>query len=114
MATSSSNIASDLGRPVKAFDRWVSRIPSEYRTSILGEAAPPPDLRTADDPNCLATLKHYRSLVSMGQEARKPIFHLSVADGAIGNHALAVREAYSDFQTLASVILDRMAPITRP
>jgi hypothetical protein len=38
----------------------------------------------------------------------------SVADGAIGNHALAVREAYSDFQTLASVILNRMAPNPRP
>jgi chromosome partitioning protein len=99
-----------LNRPVKAFDRWVSRIPAEYRTNILGEAAPPPDLRPADDPNCLATLKHYRSLVPMGQEARKPIFHLTVADGAIGNHALAVREAYSDFHTLASAILHRMAP----
>jgi chromosome partitioning protein len=99
-----------LSRPVKAFDRWVSRIPTEYRTSILGEPAPPPHLRTADDPNCLATLKHYRSLVPMGQEARKPIFHLTVADGAIGNHALAVREAYSDFHTLARLILNRMAP----
>jgi len=103
-----------LNRPVKLFDRWVRRVPAEYRTSILGEAAPPSDLRTADDPNCLATLKHYRSLVPMGQEARKPIFHLTVADGAIGNHSLAVREAYSDFHTLASVILDRMATIPRP
>ena len=102
-----------LSRPVKAFDRWVRRIPAEYRTSILGDAAPPPDLRTADDPNCLATLKHYRSLVPMGQEARKPIFHLTGADGAIGNHSLAVREAYSDFHTLASVILDRMAALPR-
>jgi len=102
-----------LSRPVKAFDRWVSRIPAEYRSSILGQSAPQPGIRTADDPHCLATLKHYRSLVPMGQEARKPIFQLTVADGAIGNHALAVREAYADFQTLATRILDRMAPIAR-
>ena len=31
----------------------------------------------------------------MGQEARKPIFHLTPADGAIGSHAQAVQEAYA-------------------
>jgi chromosome partitioning protein len=102
-----------LSRPVKAYDRWVNRIPSEYRRSILGEtesfASAPTS--TADDPYCLATLKHYRSLVPMGQEARKPIFHLGVADGAIGNHALAVKDAYWDFRTLAIKILDRMPEV---
>ena len=97
-----------LSRPVKAYDRWVNRIPSEYRTSILEQPAPWTELLTREDPHCLATLKHYRSLVPMGQEAHKPIFHLTVADGAIGNHALAVKEAYSDFQTLAGKILQRM------
>jgi cellulose biosynthesis protein BcsQ len=98
-----------LSRPVKAYDRWVNRIPSVYRTSVLDEPAPPSSLRTADDENCLATLKHYRSLVPMGQEARKPIFHLTVADGAIGNHALAVKEAYSDFEKLATKVLSHIA-----
>ncbi len=45
----------------------------------------------------------------MAQEARKPIFKLSPADGAIGNHASAVQEAFSDFQILAQKLLDRMA-----
>lgn len=94
-----------LSRPVKAYDRWVNRIPSVYRTSVLAEPAPSSSLLTADDPNCLATLKHYRSLVPMGQEARKPIFHLTVADGAIGNHALAVKEAHADFRRLATKVL---------
>ena len=97
-----------LSRPVKAYDRWVNRIPAEYRVSILDEPAPATQMGTADDPECLATLKHYRSLVPMGQEVRKPIFHLTVADGAIGNHALAVKEAYSDFQILAGKILIRI------
>ena len=95
-----------LSRPVKAYDRWVNRVPGVYRESVLqqtGDAATP-----ATDPNCLATLKHYRSLVSMAQEARKPVFRLTPADGAIGNHALAVQDAFSDFQTLAQKILAGM------
>jgi chromosome partitioning protein len=39
-----------------------------------------------DDPWCLALLKHYHSLMPMAQEAHKPMFHLKVADGAIGSH----------------------------
>ena len=101
-----------LSRPVKAYDRWVNRIPAQYRRSILGEPESPPDLRPADDPNCLATLKHYRSLVPMGQESRKPIFSLTVADGAIGSHAVAVRDAYGDFRALAAKLLDRV-PLDR-
>ena len=95
-----------LSRPVKAYDKWVNRVPSIYRESVLqqtGDAVTP-----ATDPNCLATLKHYRSLVPMAQEARKPVFKLLPGDGAIGNHATAVQEAYADFQRLAQKLLDKM------
>jgi chromosome partitioning protein len=44
----------------------------------------------------------------MGQEARKPIFHLTSADGAIGSHAQAVQEAYKDFELLANKLIERM------
>lgn len=96
-----------LSRPVQAYDRWVNRMPGVYHQSVLGEnggASVP-----ASDPHCLATLKHYRSLVPMAQEARKPIFKLTPADGAIGNHAVAVQEAFGDFQSLAERILARIA-----
>ncbi len=92
-----------LGRPVKAYDRWVDRVPRVYRDSILqedGEAATP-----ATDPNCLATIKHFRSLIPMAQEARRPVFALRSADGAIGSHAVAAQEAYNDFHELAQRIL---------
>jgi cellulose biosynthesis protein BcsQ len=98
-----------LGRPVKAYDRWVNRIPGEYRRSVLDEAEPDDDLRPAQDPHCLATLKHFRSLVLLAQEARKPIFELTVADGAIGAHAVAVQQAQKGFQDLAEAILSRVA-----
>lgn len=96
-----------LSRPVKAYDRWLNRIPLEYRQSVLGESvetAPP----IASDPQCLALLKHYHSLAPMAMEARKPLFLLRSADGAIGAHSYAVQDAYKDFQVLAKKLLDRI------
>ena len=96
-----------LSRPVKAYNRWLSRIPLEYRQSVMGndvDHAP----ALAEDPECLAMLKHYQSLIPMGMEARKPIFLLKSADGAIGAHSYAVQEAYRDYQTLANKILTRI------
>jgi len=43
----------------------------------------------------------------MAQEARKPIFHLKPADGAIGTHFKAVQEGYKDFENLAREIAKR-------
>ncbi len=96
-----------LSRPVKAYDRWAARIPGVYRQSVLAVTESAPLL--AADPYCLARLKHYRSLVPLAQEARKPIFNLTTADGAIGNHSYAVSEARKDFSNLAKSILDRIA-----
>lgn len=97
--------ADRLSRPVKAYKKWVDRIPATYRESVLAEPATATAL--AADPQCLARLKHYRSLMPMAQEVRKPIFHLTSADGAIGSHAAAVRDAWSDFKALAVALLDR-------
>lgn len=96
-----------LDRPVKAYDKWIRRIPEEYATRILESKADKFPASPADDENCLATLKHYRSLVPMAQEARKPIFRLTSADGAIGSHARAVADAQGDFNRLATAILTR-------
>jgi cellulose biosynthesis protein BcsQ len=95
-----------LSRPVKAYDKWVNRMPAVYHEAVLQDsttAATP-----SQDEECLATLKHYRSLIPMGQEARKPIFHLTSADGAIGSHAQAVTEAHGDFLRLAEKLTERM------
>jgi hypothetical protein len=49
-------------------------------------------------------IKHYRSLMPMAQEARKPIFLPKPADGAIGAHLQSVRGAYQNFERLAQRI----------
>lgn len=96
-----------LDRPVRAYARWLDRIPREYRESVLREAPPVSSPSVSNDPHCLALLKHYRSLMPMAQEARKPVFHLRPADGAIGAHSQAVLEAGGHFEALARRIADR-------
>ena len=95
-----------LDRPVKAYARWMARIPEVYAEAVMNE--PGPAGRTIDtDPGCLAALKHFRSLMPLAQEARKPMFALKPADGAIGGHANAVADCRSDFVRLARVIAER-------
>ena len=90
-----------LGRPVMAYDKWVNRMPTEYAVNLLGDEMGPYASSPDEDQNSLATVKHYRSLVPMAQEARKPIFKLRAADGALGSHAAAASAAYDDFKALA-------------
>jgi chromosome partitioning protein len=93
-------------RPVQAFQRWIERIPPTYNTEVIqkqNEIVSSP----SSDPNRLALLKHYQSLMPMAQEAHKPIFHLKPADGAIGAHTYAVRDIYKDFKNLAEMIATR-------
>ena len=98
-----------LARPVKAYDKWVNRMPAAYAENLLKrKEGPHPRSPSEDGKNALATLKHYRSLVPMAQEARKPIFRLKVADGAFGGHVGAVISAREDFEILATKIIDKI------
>ena len=107
-----------LDRPVKAYERWMARIPNVYAAEVADEEQPVDHKATLDgrsaeadrehpDPNCLGLVKHYRSLMAMSQEARKPMFCLRPADGAIGSHAKAVSDAEENFRQLAVEILKR-------
>lgn len=98
-----------LNRPVRAYDKWVNRMPEEYARNLLDDKQGPYPAKPTEDPeHALATVKHYRSLVPMAQEARKPIFHLTPADGAIGSHAAATNDARQDFRALAQKIIERI------
>lgn len=96
------------GQVTKAYGHWLAQIPGEYGDSVLGEDRHD-DLTVEEDPNCLAVLRHYRSLMPMAQAARKPIFHLSVADGAIGSHWDAVQQVGHEFRALARKIAQRIS-----
>ncbi len=94
-------------RPVKSYDKWIDRMPATYRKYLLDSDDSAPG-RVVEDPHCIALLKHYRSLMPMAQEARKPLFLLRAADGALGAHTYAVQDAYADFKKLSLDILSRV------
>lgn len=89
-----------LDRPVRAYAKWLNRIPTVYREAVLGEGASA-SIEEGADPHCLATLRNYRSLMPMSQDARKPMFDLTYADGAIGSHAQLVQTCADEFRDLA-------------
>ena len=96
-------------KPVSAYEKWARRIPSTFAEKVLGNA-PDSSGATQDDGNCLGLLKHYRSLMPMAMEARKPIFRLKPSDGAIGAHTYSVKDCERDFRELASRILEKLNP----
>ncbi|WP_437315993.1 hypothetical protein [Sorangium sp. So ce385] len=83
--------------PARAHQRWVHEMPRVYRQALLHEEGEAP----SPDPHHLATLRYYRSLMPIAQEARKPMFLLTPADGAIGSNAAAVQDCRRDFDALA-------------
>jgi len=101
-------------RPVNGNSNWIGRIPDEYRTYVLsetGDSAVP----IQDDPYNLAVLKAYPGLMSMAQEAGKPMFHLKPADGALGAYLQSAEEARKAFEALARAIVAKAdLPLTLP
>jgi chromosome partitioning protein len=93
-----------LDRPARAYDRWIGRIPGEYRRYVLDQPEAVSVAADADE-HRLALMKDYRSLMPMAQEARKPMFLLRAGDGAFGGHQQAVMQCHADFHALTSRIL---------
>ena len=87
-------------RPVLSYQKWIARIPANYRKHVM-ELPDEPDMTVKDDASCVAVLKPYCGLISMARESRKPLFHLKPADGALGAHSAAVQDAYRDFRQLS-------------
>ena len=90
-------------RSMRDHQRWVRRIPSVYGEFVLG-LHEGPSYSVEEDPQCLGVIKSYQSLMSIALGAGKPMFHLTPADGAMGSHARAVRDAYRDFEQLARAV----------
>jgi cellulose biosynthesis protein BcsQ len=93
-------------RPVKSYLKWANKIPNVFREFVLNEINP--SVPSVDgDENCIALLKHFRSLAPMSMEAHKPIFLLKPADGAIGAHVYAVQKSYEEFKALTNKIIEK-------
>ncbi len=102
-----------LERMTAAYRRFGDRYPEAFRKYVLGLD---PDEIESPDPFLLGKVRHYRSLMAIAHEARKPLFKLLPADGAIGAHAKLAHEAWGHFREVADKILTRVgvAPVARP
>lgn len=92
-----------LDRPVKAYERWFSRIRPEFASSVLGGDGGD----ASGDPYSLGSLRNYRSLMPLAQDARKPMFDLRPADGALGSHGRLVQICFEEFKAFADRVAER-------
>jgi cellulose biosynthesis protein BcsQ len=93
-----------LNRPMRAYERWLVRIPVVYSEAVLNEQVAEGDIWSHE----IAKLRNYQSLMPLAHDARKPMFDLRPGDGAIGATGDFVRRCYEDFEILASDIAQRL------
>lgn len=91
-------------RPIQYYYKWANKIPAAFNAYIGGKPGIA-DSKVEEDPNCLALLKYYYSLAPMATEARKPIFQLRPADGAIGANLQAVLKVYSEYKSMVEKVV---------
>jgi chromosome partitioning protein len=92
-------------RPVKAYQKWIEKIPKTYRKYVL-DIDEGSCIAGQADLNEIGLVKNYQSLMPLAQEARKPIFLLKPAEGAIGAHAQSVLKCYTEFKNIAESVLN--------
>jgi len=89
-----------LDRPVKAYRRWLDRIPTVFAQAVDGDQT-----KLSFE---IATLRNYQSLMPLAHDARKPMFDLRTADGALGSTQTLVNRCQQDFRALATELLRRL------
>lgn len=92
---------------VKAYRRWLERIPAAFHSAVLGEE----EFDPFDSSYEIATLRNYQSLMPLSHDARKPMFDLRAADGALGSTQSYVQKCYQDFRDLSQAVLERLAAV---
>lgn len=94
-----------LDRPVQAYQLWLERIPALYSSAVL-------DIPETSSPSHeIGTVRNYRSLMPLAHDARKPMFDLRAADGAIGSTQRYVQVCLTEFRALAREVLARLEAV---
>ncbi|WNG23513.1 ParA family protein [Cystobacter fuscus] len=94
-------------RPVSGYATWSAAIPAVFHQEVLQDKAQVP-ASVDSDPFCIASVKHFSSLVPIAQQARKPLFDLKKADGIGGGQVQAVALARKQFEKLTVDVLSRL------
>lgn len=96
-----------LDKPQYDYAHWHQQVPNAFHIDLLDQ----PQGFTggaSEDSRCLGLVRHYRTLVDMAEESRKPLFNLRMADGAVGAHFKAAQLAGTEFKTLAFRLLNEI------
>ncbi len=93
-----------LDRPVQAYGRWLDRLPDTYAEFVLGS-------RPGGESHEVATVRNYRSLMPLAHDARKPMYDLRAADGAVGSTQRYVANCRTEFETLTQDVLQRLGDL---
>ncbi len=100
-------------RPMWMGQRWEEKIPAVYDKAILDRPqASPSEAGEAPDPNRIGLIPRYLGLIQLAREARKPVFLLKPAEGAIGAHAQSVTKCYMNYKRVTETILQRTSSET--
>jgi len=99
-----------LDKPVKPYRRWRERIPQVFYSAVLGLEFDDPSDRSYE----IDVLHNYQSLIPLSRDARKPMFDLRPADGALGSTQTYVQRCYQDYRELSLTVLDRLAEVASP
>lgn len=92
--------------------RRSAQIPAIWNEFAAGETTHSPAAIPVDpqsDPNCIAVIRPWTTLMQMAREARKPIFRLKPGDGALGSHMTAAQDAWAEYRQLAQKIVRPLA-----
>ncbi len=94
---------------VKGYAKWAESIPATFRNEVLGTDHGDPAVSVESDPYCLASIRHFASLVPIAQQARKPMFDLKQSDGIGGGQIQAVARCRVEFEALVKKLVERVA-----
>ncbi len=102
-------------RPTEGYAKWAREIPLEFQSRVIGDGVASVmcgndgEVDFAADPYCLATVRHFASLVPLAQLARKPMFDLKQADGIGGVQFNAVARCKREFEVLANRLIQQLS-----
>jgi len=92
---------------VEGYAKWAEAIPDTFRQEVL-VAPSAPEVTVDRDPHCLASIRHFASLVPIAQQSRKPMFDLEQSDGIGGGQIQAVARCRQEFTTLVERLVQRL------
>lgn len=87
-------------RPADLPDRWRDRVRREYERSIIHEPGVLEQV-VSGSARPLASIRYHTGLLPLAEDAQKPMFRLTPADGVVGDQIKEVTASYRDFETVA-------------